>query len=80
MSIRFPRVTRIRDDKDWSTATDLSRLKVHVHVYVSQCFNHCSVVFDTVIIKNIFIMSLDSSWSFKTVTKTVLVAKSQNYY
>ena len=28
ISIRFPRVTRIRDDKDWSTATDLERLKV----------------------------------------------------
>ena len=28
VSIRFPRVTRIRDDKDWETATDLDRLKV----------------------------------------------------
>ena len=28
ISIRFPRVTRIRDDKDWSNATDLDRLKV----------------------------------------------------
>lgn len=28
ISIRFPRVTRIRDDKDWKTATDLDRLKV----------------------------------------------------
>ena len=28
VSIRFPRVTRIRDDKDWRTATDLERLKV----------------------------------------------------
>lgn len=27
ISIRFPRVTRIRDDKDWTTATDLARLK-----------------------------------------------------
>ncbi|XP_076290360.1 DNA ligase 3 [Lasioglossum baleicum] len=26
ISIRFPRVTRIRDDKDWSTATKLSEL------------------------------------------------------
>jgi len=28
ISIRFPRVTRIRDDKDWSNATDLQRLEV----------------------------------------------------
>ncbi|KAL0271537.1 UNVERIFIED_CONTAM: hypothetical protein PYX00_008599 [Menopon gallinae] len=27
ISIRFPRVTRIRDDKDWATATTLSELK-----------------------------------------------------
>eukprot|EP00118_Oscarella_pearsei_P009396 m.54141 g.54141 ORF g.54141 m.54141 type:complete len:870 (+) comp34313_c0_seq13:36-2645(+) len=27
ISIRFPRVTRIRDDKDWKTATTLSELK-----------------------------------------------------
>lgn len=27
ISIRFPRVTKIRDDKDWKTATDLPRLK-----------------------------------------------------
>lgn len=27
ISIRFPRVTRIRDDKDWATATSLSELK-----------------------------------------------------
>ena len=30
ISIRFPRVTRIRDDKTWSTATDLDRLKVKI--------------------------------------------------
>lgn len=28
ISIRFPRVTRIRDDKDWSTATNLDELRV----------------------------------------------------
>ena len=27
ISIRFPRVTKIRDDKDWKTATNLSQLK-----------------------------------------------------
>lgn len=28
ISIRFPRCTRIRDDKDWKTATNLQQLKV----------------------------------------------------
>ena len=28
ISIRFPRVTRIRDDKDWATATNIDELKV----------------------------------------------------
>jgi len=27
LSIRFPRVTKVRDDKDWRTATDLTRLQ-----------------------------------------------------
>lgn len=35
VSIRFPRVTRIRDDKDWTNATDLGRLKVCVCVWTS---------------------------------------------
>ena len=33
ISIRFPRVTKIRDDKDWKTATNLQELKV----LVSEC-------------------------------------------
>lgn len=28
ISIRFPRCTRIRDDKDWMTATNLPQLRV----------------------------------------------------
>lgn len=32
ISIRFPRVTRIRDDKDWTNATSLERLKVHYQI------------------------------------------------
>lgn len=28
ISIRFPRVTKIRDDKDWETATSLTVLQV----------------------------------------------------
>lgn len=28
ISIRFPRMTRIRDDKDWQSATNLHQLKV----------------------------------------------------
>lgn len=30
ISIRFPRMTRIRDDKDWKSATNLHQLKVAV--------------------------------------------------
>ena len=32
ISIRFPRVTKIRHDKDWKTATDLPRLKVSASI------------------------------------------------
>lgn len=35
ISIRFPRVTRIRNDKDWQTATDLDRLNVSTAYPVS---------------------------------------------
>ena len=35
ISIRFPRVTRIRDDKDWTDATDLERLKVCYNIQLS---------------------------------------------
>lgn len=34
ISIRFPRVTRIRDDKDWETATDVDHLQVQ-YIYTS---------------------------------------------
>jgi DNA ligase-3 len=30
ISIRFPRITKFRDDKNWQNATDLPRLKVRV--------------------------------------------------
>lgn len=36
ISIRFPRMTRIRDDKDWKTATNLHQLKVGYHHFNSQ--------------------------------------------
>ena len=42
ISIRFPRVTRIRDDKDWTNATDLDRLKVSV-VIVESFLLRCTV-------------------------------------
>ena len=41
ISIRFPRVTRIRDDKDWKTANDLPHLKVQ---YLNICLI-CFVLF-----------------------------------
>lgn len=44
ISIRFPRMTRIRDDKDWKSATNLHQLKVgyhdfdsHLHIKVWLC-------------------------------------------
>lgn len=33
ISVRFPRVTRIRNDKDWETATSLPELHVSVANY-----------------------------------------------
>lgn len=35
ISIRFPRVTRIRDDKDWKTANDLPHLRVQYMYFTS---------------------------------------------
>lgn len=32
ISIRFPRVTKIRDDKNWKTATSLTELQVYYTV------------------------------------------------
>lgn len=42
ISIRFPRMTRIRDDKDWKTATNLHQLKVGFHHFDSS--THCHSV------------------------------------
>jgi len=33
ISIRFPRVTKIRNDKDWKTATSLTELQVSREKY-----------------------------------------------
>lgn len=40
ISIRFPRCTRIRDDKDWQTATNLQQLKVGQHGALQLQTNH----------------------------------------
>lgn len=32
ISIRFPRVTKIRDDKDWNTSTSLTELQVSYNI------------------------------------------------
>ncbi|TNN31547.1 DNA ligase 3 [Liparis tanakae] len=37
ISIRFPRMTRIRDDKDWKTATNLSQLKELFRISKENC-------------------------------------------
>ncbi|XP_036435756.1 DNA ligase 3 isoform X2 [Colossoma macropomum] len=37
ISIRFPRCTRMRDDKDWKTATDLPQLKELYRVSKEKC-------------------------------------------
>lgn len=37
ISIRFPRVTKIRDDKNWKTATTLTELQVSLKMLR---FNH----------------------------------------
>ncbi|XP_060912106.1 DNA ligase 3 isoform X2 [Labrus mixtus] len=37
ISIRFPRMTRIRDDKDWKTATNLPRLKELYRISKENC-------------------------------------------
>jgi ATP-dependent DNA ligase len=34
ISLRFPRITRIRDDKDWSDATTLAHLQTLVRMFV----------------------------------------------
>lgn len=48
ISIRFPRMTRIRDDKDWKTATNLHQLKVETFICASynevlmRCHKRCT--------------------------------------
>uniref|UniRef100_A0A671QNQ9 DNA ligase n=1 Tax=Sinocyclocheilus anshuiensis TaxID=1608454 RepID=A0A671QNQ9_9TELE len=46
ISIRFPRCTRMRDDKDWKTATNLQQLKVpligkYLHIPETGCLFKC---------------------------------------
>lgn len=44
ISIRFPRVTKIREDKNWKTATSLSELEVTFNIFIMShkliSFNH----------------------------------------
>uniref|UniRef100_A0A8C3AQW9 DNA ligase n=1 Tax=Cyclopterus lumpus TaxID=8103 RepID=A0A8C3AQW9_CYCLU len=40
ISIRFPRMTRIRDDKDWKTATNLNQLKELFRISKENCDFH----------------------------------------
>lgn len=47
ISIRFPRMTRIRDDKDWKSATNLHQLKVgyqHFDVNMPSCVSAVELV------------------------------------
>lgn len=39
ISIRFPRLTKFRDDKDWKEATNLPRLKVCPHNILCEALN-----------------------------------------
>lgn len=49
ISIRFPRITNFRDDKNWQNATDLPRLKVRDKLHVCEIqkvffkYPHCMV-------------------------------------
>jgi DNA ligase-3 len=39
ISIRFPRVSRIRDDKSWKEANNVERLKVYIKFYKTNLFS-----------------------------------------